>query len=213
MIKIRFSTDSGKNWTLISHDEYTGHMAAGLSPTSIIQFIDEGKRPHREDGGPAITYGNGRKEWKEHGVFKNVGDPLAPTMVDGENNHYFHRFGVLHSATEPSVIRKDGSKEYYWMGSKGRPDDLPSVELVNGTKMWYESDKISRPGGKPAILHKTGTSEYLEGGLRHRVDGPALENQDPRKDKYYLFGVQYSKEEHANMVKEMRAVGMLHVPF
>ena len=65
----------------------------------------------------------------------------------------------------------------------------------NGIVSWYnERDELHREGGLPAVEGSDGYKAYYEHGKRHRLDGPAVEYHNGRKE-YWIDGERLTKEE------------------
>ena len=114
---------------------------------------------HRDDG-PAIEYGNGRKE--------------------------YYRGGLRHREDGPAIECADGHKQYYHAGHLHR-DDGPAVEDAGGHKEYFRAGLRHRTDG-PAVEGADGHKEYYRDGRLHRDDGPAIERPDGRK-QYYRDGI------------------------
>ena len=82
---------------------------------------------HRE-GGPAIEWANGHKDW------------------------FFN--GQRHRTDGPAIEWSSGTKEWILNGELHRVDG-PAVELANGTKMWFLNGERHRTDG-PAIEYRNG---------------------------------------------------------
>jgi antitoxin component YwqK of YwqJK toxin-antitoxin module len=99
---------------------------------------------HRE-GGPAIEYANGGKEW--------------------------YRDGKHHREDGPAAEWPDGSKkEWYWDGKLHR-EDGPAIEWADGGKRWYlNGKKLSKAKFLRRTQHaKEMTVAEIEKLLGHRV--------------------------------------------
>lgn len=79
-------------------------------------------------------------------------------------------------------------------------DDGPAIEWFDGTKEWYQNGLRHRIDG-PAVesIH---TNRWFQHGKLHRLDGPAVEyNKTDIYNQYYLDGIEYSEQEHSRLVK------------
>jgi hypothetical protein len=210
-MKIEVSANM-KVWTTVTEEELTSLVN---KDSLHIRHTDGQGRLHNE-AGPAYIYpqskGGQRREWRVHGVFCNLQN--GPTLIDKDGVSYTHNpFGVLHDKDKPSAIKPDGTEVYYWYGKVGRPGDDPAIIMFGGKNdvaYWMFNDVITRDNGKPAIVHSCGVEEFFVNGLRHRVNGPAIENwKAPKKNQYWLFGVLYTKDGFDSAVEEMKKQGIL----
>ena len=92
---------------------------------------------HR-DGGPAIEYANGCKEW-------------------WQNDQY-------HRTDGPAIEYADGSKSW-WQNDQLHRTDGPAIEYANGHKEWWQNDQLHRTDG-PAIEWANGTKEWWLNGVQ-----------------------------------------------
>jgi len=86
----------------------------GIDDEGNVFYYNEKGELHRE-GGPAIEYANGDKEWYEN--------------------------GKRHREGGPAIEYADGSKEW-WVNDKAHRLDGPAVEMANGAKQWYVNNKL-----------------------------------------------------------------------
>ena len=77
------------------------------------RYYNTANQLHR-DGGPAVEYVNGHKEWWQN--------------------------GQLHRIDGPAVEWWDGDKRWYQNGQRHRIDG-PAVMYADGSKAWYINDK------------------------------------------------------------------------
>jgi hypothetical protein len=137
-------------------------------------------------GGPAMEYTDGYKAW----------------YLNGKLHRQARRHLNLNSKCEPdgpAVECANGHKEWWKDGKRHRVDG-PAVEHVNGSKEWWLDDKLHRQarnsgldpnGGEPdgPAIEYDGRKEWWRFGVRHRVDGPAIEYGSGRKE-WWLNGIK-----------------------
>lgn len=71
--------------------------------------------------------------------------------------------------------------EHYWLNDKGllhRENDEPAVIRKNGTKEWWFNGQHHRENDLPAIMHSLGPNIWMMHGKRHRIGGPAVQGPD-----------------------------------
>ncbi len=101
------------------------------SDGSILNYFDENKIHHREDG-PATEYSNGTKEWFINGVLHREDGP-AIIYFDGEKR--WVQNGRLHRKGGPAIECKD-EKVWHIKGKRHRLDG-PAVEGIHGYREWW----------------------------------------------------------------------------
>ena len=76
-----------------------------------------------------------------------------------------------------------------------------TVQVDDNSTSWYLDGVRHRVDG-PAVEYANGTKWWLQNGQRHRADGPALEYTDGTKF-WYLNGVEVTEEEVMKPVKQL----------
>ena len=131
-----------------------------------------------------------------------------------KNHKYEYAYfkdGYLHgsSESEPTILLKDGTKEWYKNGILDRDNDLPAIECTYGLKKWYKNGQLHiiessdgskfwykdgerhRGGDFPAVELYNGTKEWYREGKYHRDgDLPAVVYADGTKE-WYINDIQY----------------------
>ncbi len=100
-----------------------------------------------------------------------------------------------------------------------RAGKIESHPITGGTATitWVkESDKVDgdfidfsrihRPNNLPAIEYASMGADWVENGLRHRTDGPAIERKD-KYDHYYLRGQEIAKDDFAELAERHETYG------
>ena len=67
------------------------------------------------------------------------------------------------------------------------------IEYANGDKAWWQNGLRHRLDG-PAVERPDGYKAWYQNGKRHRLDGPAIEWASGSKF-WYFFGIQAKSEE------------------
>jgi hypothetical protein len=96
------------------------------------------KMLHRVDGGPAVEYADGSREW----------------WVDGN----------LHRVDGPAYEGADGSRQW-WVDGKRHRVDGPAYEGADGSREWWVDGKLHRVDG-PAYEGADGSRQWWVGGER-----------------------------------------------
>ena len=118
-----------------------------VSPvTGTHSYYNSANQLHRE-GGPAIEWPNGSKEWCQN--------------------------GLRHRTDGPAIEYASGKKEWYQNGLRHRTDG-PAMTHPDGTSVWYQNGRLHRENG-PACVWSDGGTEWWQNGQRHRIDGAAVE--------------------------------------
>lgn len=90
-----------------------------------------------------------------------------------------------------TIIKKDGTREWYFGTKLHRDNDLPAIEFLNGDKAWFQHGELHRDNDKPAIERVDGYKQWNQRGKIHRDDdNPAIEERDATK-RWYVNGVYY----------------------
>lgn len=153
---------------------------------------------HRSNDKPALVYANGRKEWWCYGVRHRDNEP-AVINEDGTKEWWFH--GRLHRINGPAIEKPNGGYEWYFHGNRHRGNGLPAVITKNPddteycsnddnflTKAWWENGVRHRING-PAIEYSNGDKYwYVEGNLHYEF-GPAVDTQDI--EEWWLNGERH----------------------
>ena len=71
-------------------------------------------------------------------------------------------------------------------------DNNPTID-ASGAKRWYENGVRHRIDG-PAVEYTSGAKLWYKNGKLHRTDGPAVENRDGTK-LWYLKSEEYTFDE------------------
>ena len=87
-------------------------------------------------------------------------------------------------------------------------DSLRTVITVDDAGVTrYKLDGVWHRVGGPAIDCPTSNKFWYKywyyHGLRHRMDGPAVEYECEKNNRWYIFDKQYSKEVYDRKVKNM----------
>lgn len=103
---------------------------------------------------------------------------------------------------EPSIIYPDGTTYYHKNGKLHRDGDNPAIVRPDGYKAYYKNGKCHRDGDKPAIIWSDESGSYYKNGELHRNGAePAIITQTGVK-KYYIRGLEYTKEQVEKMEEE-----------
>ena len=99
-----------------------------VSPvTGTHSYYNSANQLHRE-GGPAIEWPNGSKEWCQN--------------------------GLRHRTDGPAIEYASGKKEWYQNGLRHRTDG-PAMTHPDGTSVWYQNGRLHRENG-PACVWSDG---------------------------------------------------------
>lgn len=126
----------------------------------------------------------------------------GPAMICNNGDKIWYWMGKKHRDNAPAVIMNNGNKFWYQNGKKHR-EDGPAAELIRGTKYWYQHDIKHRVGG-PAVECSAGYKFWYQNGKYHRLDGPAIINEHSRYKRYYIEGVEYSRQRFDEIVGGLR---------
>lgn len=169
-------------------NEWMKASSASCTDTRYEKIWRVNNKIHRE-GGPAIEYATGTKNWLCCGVPHREDGPAAECQlrnmwrIDGIYHKdltqvasvwYFR--GKIHRIDGPAVIYPDMTEEW-WLDDKLHRDDGPAEIRDDGTCVWRLYGIIHRDGG-PAVEYSDGSSEWWSVGSLHRLDGPALIHGD-----------------------------------
>jgi hypothetical protein len=77
-----------------------------------------------------------------------------------------------------------------------RDRDKPALIRVDRKLAWYKNGKCHRDGDMPAWIYADGSLLWYKNGLRHRTTGPAVINQNNKKE-YWINDVDITKEVNA----------------
>ena len=87
--------------------------------------------------------------------------------------------GTLHRVDGPAVIKKDGTKMWYYNGIRHRADG-PAITTVNKSQEWHVNGVLHREDG-PAVLISPADGDdegwyeaWYSNGVIHRKGGPAV---------------------------------------
>ena len=168
---------------------------------------------HRIDGA-AIEYANGSKEWWQHGQRHRVDGPAitdtngnqwwyqnnllhrvdGPAWCDQNGTQAWYQNDVLERADGPAVVRADGSCFY---SQAARDAGNPTIITYNGTRKWTNKRGDLHSENGHAVLYSNGARYWYQNNRLHRIDGPAVEDEDWGSDgkAWYINGMQLSKAE------------------
>lgn len=173
--------------------------------TVSLHVLDE--VPHRE-GGPAVEWGDGRREWRLNGLLHREDGPAheGPRRYEAWSIH-----GVRHREDGPAIDSGEGHREWYRHGRLHR-EEGPAMEHASGYRAWYLDGELHRDGG-PAVEHTNGGWEWYRHGLLHREDGPAVVYADGGRE-WHLNGRLHRYDgpaiEHPNGESEWFQNGRRH---
>jgi hypothetical protein len=216
----------GDNEQEISEEEVMIYMMDADTDFDEIEYRDAQNLPHRTDG-PAVLSQDG-KSWKIHGKYQirengehneeRTGGKHArmwlsengtldrrdgPARID-DLGEYWYRRGFLHNENGPSIIKKDGTVEFYLNG-KLHNEKGPARVSPDGKEEWYYNDARHRLDGFALIKKDRKEAYYC--GMKHSETGPAvvfINSKGKEIQKYYLFGEQYKKAEWEKKIKEIQ---------
>ena len=77
----------------------------------------------------------------------------------------------------------------------------------DGTKTWYQNGMRHRLDG-PAVEYSSGNKAWYQNGMLHRLDGPAVEYPDGTK-MWYINGKQYSEKKFKTQVNIFKGLEVL----
>lgn len=63
-------------------------------------------------------------------------------------------------------------------------------------EVWYDGGHNLHNEGAPAVVYHNDSYEYMNYGLRHRLDGPAVYRYNTRQSFYYVMDTYYSEKEY-----------------
>lgn len=63
-------------------------------------------------------------------------------------------------------------------------------------EVWHDEKHRLHNEGTPAVVYNNGSYEYMNHGLRHRLDGSAVYWHASRKYSYYVMDAHYSEKEY-----------------
>ncbi|RTK95508.1 MAG: hypothetical protein EKK64_06715 [Neisseriaceae bacterium] len=123
---------------------------------------------HRKYFFPAMTFHNGRKIYCTNGLFRETNafhSILTSNLV----------LSVLEKKykDEPTVVYKDGIKEWKDEQKGFHRTNGPAIMYPNGEEEYWVNGKRHRENG-PAVIYPNGDCEYWDHGKRHRKNGPAV---------------------------------------
>ena len=132
------------------------------------------------------------------------------------------RYKVFHNPNKPAIIRKNNTKEWYYLGKLHRKNG-PAIEGSKGHYEWYIHGKLHREDG-PAIdygdgevyyyrynkLHNyndnpsidyDGNQMWYKNGKLHRENGPAIIKKNGSK-YWYFYGNKHSYNDQPAVIKK-----------
>jgi hypothetical protein len=124
---------------------------------------------HRDGDLPAVVDDRVGKKWYQHGRLHR------PESTNSKNrkywrdctdySNYIYDINVL-----PSIIRADGTQEWYIKGALERDHDLPAIVRADGTQEWYQCNVRHRENNKPAVISPNGTKQWYICGVCYKTD-------------------------------------------
>lgn len=135
------------------------------------------------------------------------------------------RYKVFHNINGPALIRRNNTKEWYYLGKLNRKDG-PAIEGNDGYYEWYKNGKLHRENG-PAIYYGTkgvqelyyyknnkyhsyndqpcidydGNHKWYKNGKLHRENGPAVIKKNGSK-YWYFYGNKHSYNDQPAVIKK-----------
>jgi hypothetical protein len=183
--------------------EEKGYHSTETDEYGNLMYHNKYNELHHE-GGPAIVWKNGTKEWYINGKHHRIDGP-AIKNADGEEKWYQN--GELHRLDGPAIIYEDGHKEWYYRGKRHREDgpavddpvykgwyihgkrhndNGPAIIWKSGNEEWYKNDQLHREDG-PAMVRSNGDEAWYVNGKLHREGGPAIKNVDG-EERWHING-------------------------
>lgn len=177
---------------------------------------------HRKDG-PAIEKDHGNTQcWYLNGHRHRSGGP-AIEWENGAKEWYIN--DQRHRADGPAVIPSDGSPcSWYYEGLEyseekfklkfmKNPEENTPVKTTTKYETVYKLNGLKHRLDGPAVEIMEGSKEYWVNGKLHRTDGPAIESSNGNKE-WYLNDKRHRADgpamEFANNHKEWYLNGQLH---
>ena len=103
--------------------------------------------------------------------------------------------GNLHSYDDkPACRHGDGSEHWYKHGKLHR-DNGPAIINPRRGEIWYQNGEMHRDDGPAIDYSQRGVRMWYHHGKLHRLDGPAVINENKNLKEYWIYGVQYRKNE------------------
>lgn len=102
-----------------------------VDASGTIRYRTAHGRLHR-DGGPAIEYINGHKEWYQNGLRHRLDGPAIEYINGGKE---WYQNGHHHRLDGPAIITFDGSLYWIQKGQYHREDG--PARIVGGTRQYY----------------------------------------------------------------------------
>ena len=132
------------------------------------------------------------------------------------------RYKVFHNINGPALIRRNNTKEWYYLGKLNRKDG-PAIEGNDGYYEWYKNGKLHRENG-PAIdygngelyyykngkyhsyndqpcIDDDGNHKWYKNGKLHRENGPAIIKKNGTK-VWYFYGNKHSYNDQPAVIKK-----------
>lgn len=155
-------------------------------------------RLHNDDG-PAIEFANGNKSYYKKGKLHREDGPAC--VIAGGTSSYYLNGNFLYQYEFENRIEKRKHLQEKEESSKKTP--LTNPFITTYAKFWYnEQHKLHREDG-PAVEWNTGGKEWLQNGVYHRLDGPAIECA--YNISYYINGIYQNKKAFEDRVLELNA--------
>jgi hypothetical protein len=110
----------------------------GIPEAFTGNLLDYNRRNIHRDGGPAISWDDGRQDWYINGKPHRVDGP-AITLATGAQQWYQN--GKLHREDGPAIIWDDGNVSWY-INDRLHREDGPAIEWVGGVlRTWALNGK------------------------------------------------------------------------
>jgi hypothetical protein len=90
-------------------------------------------RLHRDDGGSAVIWADGTREWWVDGACHREADPA---VISADGSKAWYRRGKLHREGGAAIIYEDGSQSW-WIDDELHRDDGPAVRGADGHDAWW----------------------------------------------------------------------------
>lgn len=196
----------GRQWSKAWYQNGKRHRVDGpayMDSSGDRQWYKHGKRHHID--GPAVEYRNGGFEWYKNGKLHRNDGP-AVILTNPNEDHFLEIFrwddclfgrlyvnctfmlwfknGKLHREDGPAYMDSDGRVVFF---KNGKPEQRngPNMFRPNCTLFFFDEDfnQLTRENGGPSQIQHNAIF-WKKGWNYHRVDGPAIENDDGRKEWY-----------------------------
>lgn len=155
---------------------------------------------HRING-PAIAFSNGSTLWYQHGLLhRDQNDEPAVEYLENsaEWDLAINIIQKYRCDFNEFVLANIGHNNRQWFkfGKRHRIDGPAFVDFKNYMMVWYKDGEIHRDNDKPAFISLKPFHKYkrwYQNGDLHRVDGPAIEDEDGHCS-YFLNGISQTTQ-------------------